>query len=113
MKIHKRDVRDVVVVSLEGRIPGEAERKQILGTLDDLLARGHHKVVVDLSKTEWMASSGIGALIGARQAFLDVGAQIVLAGLTRRIKELIVIARLTEVFEIHDSVDEALTAFTN
>jgi hypothetical protein len=36
-----------------------------------------------------------------------------LAGLTDRIKELVVIARLTEVFEIHDTVEEALTAFTN
>ena len=112
MKITTRTVRDVAVVGLEGRIPGEAEKKQVQAVLDDLLAKGGRKVVVDLSKCEWMASAGIGALVGARQAYVDVGAQIMLAGLTSRIKELVVIARLTEVFEIHDTVEEALTAFT-
>ena len=113
MKISTRDVRDVAVVILEGRIPGEAEKKQIQAVLSDVLEGGKHKAVVDLSKTEWMSSAGIGALVGARQSFADVGAQIMLAGLTERIKELVVISRLTEVFEIHDTVEEALTAFTN
>lgn len=112
MKITTRKVRDVSVVGLEGRIPGEAEKKQVQTVLDEILAQGGRKVVVDLSKTEWMASAGIGALVGARQSYVDVGAQIMLAGLTNRIKELVVIARLTEVFEIHESVEEALTAFT-
>ena len=113
MKISTRNVRDVAVVALEGRIPGEAEKKQVQQVLDGLLSGGTRKVIVDLQKCEWMASAGIGALIGAHQAYQDVGAQISLAGLTARIKELIVIARLTQVFDIHDSVEEALTAFTN
>ena len=113
MQLETRTIRDVVVVSVQGRIPGEAEKKKLQGTLLDLLASGTRKVVVDLSKTEWMSSAGIGGLVGARQAFEDVGAQISLAGLTARIKELVTITRLTEVFEVHDTVEEALTAFTN
>lgn len=113
MKIETRMIRDVAVVTLQGRIPGEPEKTQIVTTLKDLLNKGTRKVVVDLSKTEWMASAGIGALVGARSAYEDVGAQISLAGLTAKIKELVTITRLTEVFEVHDSVEEALTAFTN
>jgi anti-sigma B factor antagonist len=112
MKITTRKVREVTVVGIEGKIPGEAEKKQVQDVLDKILAEGGRKVVVDLSKTEWMASAGIGALVGSRQAYVDVGAQIMLAGLTNRIKELVVIARLSEVFEIHENVEEALTAFT-
>lgn len=113
MKIETRMVRDVAVVALHGRIPGEPEKTEIMTALKDLLAGGTRKAVIDLSKTEWMASAGIGALVGARAAYEDVGAQISLAGLTNRIKELITITRLTEVFEVHDTVEEALTAFTN
>jgi len=113
MKIETRNVRDVAVVALSGRIPGEQEKQQIQSVLKDILADGTRKVVVDLSRTEWMASSGIGALVGARQSFEDVGAQICLAGLTAKIKELITITRLTEVFEVYDTVEEALTSFTN
>ena len=113
MKIDTRKVRDVVVVTPHGRIPGEQEKKEIQELLKGLLTEGTRKVVVDLSKTDWMASAGIGALIGARQSYEDVGAQMTLAGLTARIKELIVIARLTEVFDIHENVEEALTSFTN
>jgi anti-sigma B factor antagonist len=113
MKINSRSIRDVVVVSLEGRIPGEPERKQIQEVMNGYLASGTRKAVIDLSKTEWMASAGIGALIGTHKAYEDVGAQIILSGLTDRIKELVVIARLTEIFDIQDSVEEALTAFTN
>ena len=112
MKIDTRTVRDVAVVSLIGRIPSETEKKQIQEVLDGLLAGGTRKLVIDLSKTEWMSSAGLGALIGSHQSYDDVGAQIMLAGLTAKIKELIVITRLTEKFDIHDSVEEALTAFT-
>ena len=113
MKIETRRVRDVVIVTPHGRIPGEKEKRQIQDLLRGLLDEGTRKVVVNLAKTEWMASAGIGALVGARQSYEDVGAQISLAGLTERIKELVVIARLTEVFEIYETVEEALTGFTN
>ena len=89
MKITSREVRDVTVVSLEGRIPGEAEKKQIQEVLNGVLSGGKRKAVVDLTKTEWMSSAGIGALVGARQSFEDVGAQIMLAGLTEREREIL------------------------
>ena len=112
MKIQTRTIRDVVVVGIEGRIPSDVEKKEIMAVLNGLLAGGTRKVIVDLSKTEWMASAGIGALIASHQAYEDVGAQIRLSGLTDRIKELITITRLTEKFEVLDSVEEALTTFT-
>ena len=47
MKIDTRTVRDVAVVSIIGRIPGENEKKQIQEVLDGLLAGGENIVPCD------------------------------------------------------------------
>lgn len=113
MKIKARSVRDVAIIEIEGRIPGETEKIEIQEVLSGLLAGGTRKAVIDLSQTEWMASTGLGALIGSKKRYEEADAELLLAGLTNRIKELVVITRLTEAYEIHDSVEEALTAFKN
>jgi anti-sigma B factor antagonist len=113
MKIKARSVRDIAIVEIEGRIPGETEKVEIQEVMSGLLAGGTRKAVIDLSKTEWMASTGLGALIGSKKSYDEANAELLLAGLTSRIKELVVITRLTEAYDIHDSVEEALTAFKN
>ena len=68
----------------------------------------HLSMVLDLSKVEFLPSVSIGALVSLLTEFKQAGQRFVLAGLQPRIREVLAVARLDEVFEMYDSVDDAL-----
>ena len=80
-------------------------------TLEELKDSGKTKVVIDLSKADFMDSSGIGALIGALTTMKKVDGDVKLAGMKERIKNLFLLTRLLgPVFEDFDTVEEAAAA---
>jgi anti-anti-sigma factor len=50
-------------------------------------------------------------LIHHYKKFRDASGELRLANLTKKIERILVIARLTEVFQTYDSVDEAVASF--
>ena len=58
-----------------------------------------------------MDSTGIGELVSAYTSAKGTGAKLVLANLTKRIKDLLDIAQLSAVFEHYESADEAIKSF--
>jgi anti-sigma B factor antagonist len=81
-------------------------------TIDNLLARGHARLVLDLSGVKFMDSAGLGQLIACRQRTLDHGGDIVLVSPRRQLKDLLVMTLLADVFRICEDEDAAVAAFT-
>jgi len=98
------------VLSLNGKIMGGPEAGQINGAINDLIDRGKKKVVIDLSNTEWMNSSGLGILIGAATTLKNNNGTLVLIHVSDRIMNLLKITKLNSVFNIADSYDEAVNS---
>ena len=65
-------------------------------------------VVVDLSNVQVMPSMAIGALVSMWKTIKTDERRFVLVGLQPRVRETLTICRLTTLFEIHETVDEAL-----
>src|SRR6201986_1673450 len=63
---------DAVVVEIVGEIDA-LTAPQLVGALDDALARRPRVVVADLSKVDFFASAGIPGLVGAHQKAADGG----------------------------------------
>ena len=66
------------------------------------------KVVVDLSQTQFLSSPGLAVLVQALQLSQRGGCQLILAGANDRVRGIFEIARLTEVFRIVPTLQEAL-----
>ena len=76
------------------------------------IADGNTKIVLDLHQVYEMDTSGLGVLtFGKRQANSTDG-NIVLVGINPGVQSLLNIAQLTRVFEIFDTKDEAIAAFS-
>lgn len=64
-------------------------------------------VVVDLTRVDFIDSSGLGALVMARRKAQDLGGEVALAGGGEQIRELLALTNLTELFPVHTSVTDA------
>ncbi len=96
------------ILSLSGKIMGGPEAGQINDAINELIDKGKKKFIIDLAKTEWMNSSGLGILIGAITTLKNNNGKLVLIHVSDRIMNLLRITKLASVFEIADSLDDAI-----
>jgi anti-sigma B factor antagonist len=67
-------------------------------------------VVLDLDGVTFLGTSGLAVLIEVREAAHTAGVELRLACTARRVLRPLTIAGLIPLFDIHESVDQALTA---
>jgi anti-sigma B factor antagonist len=97
-----------VVIQITGKFLGSIEGPAFKDTIEELKEAGKLKVIIDLSKADFMDSSGIGALIGAFTTMKKANGDVKLAGMKERIKNLFLLTRLLgPVFEDYDTIEEA------
>ena len=111
MKINSYAKEDVTVLEPVGKLMGGPDVGELDEKLYALLGRGQKKVIIDLSKTAWISSSAISILIHHHTKFGEIGGKLKLANLTKKVQEIIVIAKLTLVFDVYDTLEEALESF--
>jgi anti-sigma B factor antagonist len=110
MKVAVTEKSGISVVSVSGKMMGGPDTGELDEKLYSLLAKGNKNAVVDLLNCEWINSSGLSILIHHYKKFKDAGGELRLANLTDKIERIMVISRLTEVFSVHDTLEEAVAA---
>ena len=68
---------------------------------------GHSRIVLDLSATEFMDSSGLGALVSAVKRMGSRGT-LAIAGAQGAVTRLFTLTRMDRVFSLHPNVDAAV-----
>ena len=111
MDIQQREQDGVMVLELSGKIIGGPDATILNDKLHELAESGQGKVVADLANVEWMNSSGLGILIGALSTTKNAGGELKLAAATEKIRNLLTITKLTNVFTLYNTVDEAVSSF--
>lgn len=108
----KDDFRDgVAIISLEGKVIGGNDATMFHGKMHEYINNGFRKVIINLARVEWMSSVGMGMLITSLAAMKNNKGQLKIVNITDKINSLLTITRLMSVFDVHDSIDEAIGAF--
>lgn len=110
MKVSVSEKDGVSVVAVSGKMMGGPDTGELDEKLYSLLGKGARNAVVDLGECEWINSSGLSILIHHYKKFREAGGELRLANLTDKIERIMVISRLTEVFSVHDSLEDAIAA---
>ncbi len=113
MKVAVTEKSGISIVAVSGKMMGGPDTGELDEKLYSLLAQGKKSAIVNLQQCEWINSSGLSILIHHYKKFKDAGGELRLANLTDKIERIMVISRLTEVFSVHDSLDEAVAAAAN
>ncbi len=102
----------VTVIELQGNLMGGPDASSLNGKLHDLISQGKKRIIIDMGGVEFMNSSGLGLLIGGVTTMKTAGGGLKLAHVSEKIRELIRITKLTTLFEMYPTVDEAFASFT-
>ena len=97
------------IFSLEGEIDLHVA-PEISASLAKMIAEQPVRVVVDLSKVNYVDSSGLAALITAAQNVEIYGGRLMLTGVQEGVRAILENARLDQFFLIFPHVDAALAA---
>ncbi|MEU0989561.1 MULTISPECIES: STAS domain-containing protein [unclassified Streptomyces] len=78
--------------------------------LDEALAKGRSRLVVDCSELEFCDSTGLNVLLGARLKAEAAGGGVHLAGMLPVVARVLEITGAEAVFTVHDTVEDALAS---
>ena len=105
--------RILLAVLQAARMDEEAARAIQARVLDAADQSPDRPVLLDMSKVEFMPSLSLGVLVALLRKFKQEGRRFILAGLKPQVRETLTICRLIKVFEIYDTVDDALLKINN
>lgn len=111
IKMTTRQVGDVTVVDVSGRITLGEGSSSLRQTIRELLANGRRKILLNLGDVSYIDSSGIGELVSGYTSVTNQGGQLKLVNLTKRVKDLLQITKLYTVFDIYDDEVHAIQSF--
>jgi anti-sigma B factor antagonist len=111
IKLNTRQVGDVTVMDLAGRITLGEGSSTMRDALKELVAKGEKKVLLNLSEVSYIDSSGIGELVSGFTTVTNHGGQLRLLGLNKRVKDLLQVTKLYTVFEVFEDEAEAVRSF--
>lgn len=111
MKIVERNVSDVIILDLHGKIViGEGD-DVLRDAVTKLVEGGKAKILLNLADVPYVDSAGLGEIVRCYTTVSRKGGRLKLINLTKKIQDLLAITKLLTVFETYDSEDEAVRSF--
>ena len=112
MEIAERNVGDVTVLDLKGKMTlGEGD-ELLKDKINSLLAQGRKQLVLNLEGVPYIDSAGLGEVVRTYTTVSRQGGSMKLLNLTKRIEDLLSITKLLTVFDTFDTEAEALKSFS-
>jgi anti-sigma B factor antagonist len=111
MKITERRVGDVTILELHGRLVMD-EDTSCTELIDDLVRQGRIRLILNLRDVSYIDSAGVGALIAKYVSLRRRGGDLRLVSLSDRVRRVITIARLLDVFDTFESEDLAVRSYS-
>lgn len=112
MEINRRQVSDVVILDLDGKLTIGKGDVVLRGAFVDELDVGERKLVVNLDKVKVIDSSGLGELIRCKVTASEKQADVKLLHVNLKARKLITMAQLVGVFEMFDDEKMAVDSFS-
>jgi anti-sigma B factor antagonist len=111
MKTKVRDVGAVRIFDIDGKITigsGDVELRQ---NIEDSLAAGRAKLLLNLKGVSHIDSTGIGEMVGCLITVKRKGGAMKLLNLSPKINDILQVTQLITVFDVYDSEPEAVQSF--
>ena len=112
MTTSTRQLGDVTIVDISGRIVLGEESAALRDLVCDLLNKGHKKILFNLGDVTYIDSSGLGNLVSAFSSVGKQGGELKLLNLSKNVHNVMQMTRLYTVFDIMDNEAVAVKSFS-
>ena len=111
MQTSARQVGGVTVLDISGRITVGEGNVILREIVRDLAGKGAKAIVLNLGEVQYIDSSGVGELVKAHTTIRNLGGQLKLTNLNKRVHDLLELTRLSAVFDIQKDETSAVKSF--
>jgi anti-sigma B factor antagonist len=97
-----------VVITPKGQFVGGEETDELKNVLNQFGDKDNARVVLNLKDVSYLNSTALGVLISAHAHYVKKGGKIVLSQVGKSLENIFVITKLTLVFEIAETLEDAI-----
>jgi anti-sigma B factor antagonist len=110
-QVAAREHDRVVVVDVVGRLTLSESRTQLRDLVHVYTGSGRKKFLINLAGVDFIDSDGLGELTRCYSIVRQVGGEMKLVCVHKKVQALLELTRLIKLFEIHDEEHVALQTF--
>jgi len=110
IQIDPNDQQDLTVIRVAGYLDAHTF-EELEEAINDLFGKKKYRIIVDLSKVEYISSAGAGVFIGALSEAQEHDGNIVLMNPTNNVREVFDLLGLTQIFQVVEDQNTAMAAF--
>ncbi|MBX5494103.1 MAG: STAS domain-containing protein [Bryobacteraceae bacterium] len=111
LEIQQREREGILVFDLKGRLTVGEGVTRLRETLTKAASSGRVNAVLNLEQLDYIDSTGLGSLVICYTTMKKAGGALKLVNVNRRNIELLVLTKLTTVFELYTSEQDAINSF--
>ena len=111
MEYQIKDQSGVQLITLSGRLIEKSQADGLIRDFEELIEGGAKKYLMALGELEYVNSTGLNLLIGMFTQARNAGGELVIGGISPKVKKLMVMTKLDSIFKIYDSVADASESF--
>ena len=109
--LKSRQVGAIHILMPKGYLTGGEETEEVERAIKSLGEEGNKHLIINLSETQHLNSTALGVLISAHSSYLRRGGQMKLAAVDKRIENIFVITKLSLVFDVYPTEEQAIASF--
>jgi anti-sigma B factor antagonist len=111
LDIHKRDREGITILDLKGRLVVGEPSVRLRETMTGETNQGVRRIILNLEGVEYIDSTGLGSMVICFTTLQKSGGAMKLMRLNRRNIELLVLTKLSTVFEVFQDEQDAVNSF--
>jgi anti-sigma B factor antagonist len=111
LDIQQREREGIVILDLKGRLVVGEPIASLRERIRELSESGSNNVILNLDGVDYIDSTGLGGLVISFTTLKKAGGALKLLNLNKRNIELLVLTKLSTVFEVFDDEQDAVNSF--
>jgi anti-sigma B factor antagonist len=111
LQIARREREGIVIFDLTGRLVVGPSTDQFRSAVDESIKAGHPNIILNLQGVEYVDSTGLGALVLCFTHSQKAGGALRLLNLNKRDMELLVLTKLTTIFDVYAEELDAVNSY--
>jgi anti-sigma B factor antagonist len=110
-EIRRREKEAVVILDLQGRLVVGEPSQRLREAINQENAEGRKNIILDLEGVDYIDSTGLGSMVICYTTLQKAGGTLKLLKLNKRNIELLLLTKLSTIFEIFGEEQDAINSF--
>jgi anti-sigma B factor antagonist len=109
--IHSREKEGIIILDLKGRLIVGEPSVRLRESINQEVAQAKNQIILDLGEVDYIDSTGLGSMVICYTTLQKAGGTVKLLKLNKRNIELLLLTKLSTIFEIFGDEQDAINSF--